>query len=83
MGITKKHLLEDFDLLKRHTDLNLVIEWSGEPPRPRIWRVTEFGDWAENWPRLSVGQMHLWMEAFDSGYGLGYEAKENEIGGAG
>lgn len=81
MRITKKHLLEDFERLVKRSDLNLEIEWAGAPQRPRIHLTLpavlpsgpkEVSDLS---PRLTVGDMHLWIEAFGDGFDHGWDAK--------
>ncbi len=75
MRMTKKHLLDDFERLKRHTELNLEIEWSGDPHRPRIFRTSKSGDMGNFSPRLTLREMHLWIEAFEDGFNYGFTSK--------
>ncbi len=72
MRILKQHLLDDFKNLKRLTGLNLEIEWSGVPQRPRIFNNGS----ADLSPRLSIKDLHLWIEAFEEGFTIGLELCE-------
>lgn len=70
MRILKQHLLDDFENLKKLTHLNLEIEWSGVPQRPRIFNHGS----ANLSPRLSIKELHLWIEGFDTGFREGFKA---------
>ena len=72
MRITRAHLLNDFEQLKTHLGLNLEIEWSGSPIRPRIFKVSDEDDISHLSPRLPIPEMHLWMEAFSDGFVVGF-----------
>ena len=74
MRITKKHLLEDFELLKKHTRLNLEIEWAGAPQLPRIHLILPAtlpggtNNVSDLSPKLTMRDMHLWIEEFSDGW---------------
>jgi hypothetical protein len=57
----------------------LVIEYGGEPQRPRVYLKAPEGTWEKELsPRLPKKDMYEWLDAFEKGFGEGY--KESQRG---
>ena len=51
----------------------LVIEYGGEPQRPRVYLKAPEGTWeTELSPRLTKSQMYEWLDAFEKGFDMGH-----------
>jgi hypothetical protein len=51
----------------------IIIEYAGEPLRPRAYLEAPGGTWErELSPRLTPGQMSDWLDAFEKGFDIGH-----------
>jgi len=70
--ITKKNLEAKLSMVRQNTGLDLMIEFSGSPRKPRVFMDKGNGVLKELSPRMPVKDIYEWLDAFDIGYTLGY-----------